>query len=385
MLTVREYKKIFAEDCDHFDELLKFLESADVSQFLRLGIERRKKFIQAQNYVGVIRLPSGFQLEMLPKLDAPEDKLRLLVVQMLRTLRDFSGKIFPNAQLDTARLHLYEIFIRAYLEMVLELVRRGLRSSYTVQRANQNFFKGKLLLKENLRHNFAHREKFFVAFDEYNLNRAEHRLIKATLAKLLRTTRDQKNFRLTTRLLTDFDSVEQSTNFAKDFAAPATDRHSRDYSAVIAWTKIFLAGKSFTSFAGKTDAQVLLFPMEKLFEAYVAAHVRKKFSDRFTVRTQVGEKFLFDVPREFKLVPDILLEGDERIIMDTKWKLAVTEADMYQMFVYAKRYDAKKIFLLCPPQADGNIFYHAPDFDVQIFCLNLFDMDASLQNLRGLM
>ena len=102
---------------------------------------------------------------------------------MLRTCKDFAGKKFLDASLDTARLNLHEIFISVYLEKVSELVKRGLKSSYVVREDNLNFFKGKLLVWQHLRKNFVHREKFFVAFDEYSIDRPEHRLIKATLAK----------------------------------------------------------------------------------------------------------------------------------------------------------------------------------------------------------
>ena len=228
MLTVREYQKIFRDDCPHFDELIKF---AAASEFLDLNW----RYVQAKNFVGVIRLPGGFQIEILPKIYDGDDpsRLRALVVKMLRTLKNFSGKTFRNAQLDTSRLPLYEIFIRQYLDMVAELVKRGLKSSYVPREENLRVVKGKLLIGRHVRINFAHREKFFVAFDEYGLNRPENRLIKSTLGKLLRTTRDQENFRLTTRLLADFDSVDASTNFAKDFAAVSIDRINRAYEAVM--------------------------------------------------------------------------------------------------------------------------------------------------------
>ncbi|MBR1807355.1 MAG: McrC family protein [Selenomonadaceae bacterium] len=376
MKTVREYEKIFADDCPHFDELFKF---AAASEFLDLGW----RHVQAKNYVGVIRLPSGFQLEILPKIDGSVDELRCLVVKMLRTLKNFSGKKFLDAELDTSRLPLYEIFIRNYLDTVSQLVKRGLKSSYVGREENLRVVKGKLLIGRHVRTNFAHREKFFVAFDEYGLNRPENRLIKSTLGKLLRMTRDRENFRLTTRLLADFDSVDASTNFAKDFAAVSIDRQNRGYEVVMQWTKIFLSGKSFTSFAGANKVQALLFPMEKLFESFVTHHVRKNFSDSFTVTAQACEKFLFDVSRSYTLKPDILLTGDETVIMDAKWKFKIPEADMYQMFAYSKRYGATKIFLLCPPTVD-EICYRAEDFNVTIFPVDLFDITASMTNLREL-
>ena len=154
MLTVREYQKISAADCEFFDELVNF---SKVGEFMSLGWN----FVQAKNYIGAIRLPSGCQIEILPKLDAPEEKLRGLVVEILMTWKDFSDKKFRNASLDTARLPLYEIFIRIYLEMVSDLVKRGLKSSYVLRENNLNFFKGKLLVGQHLRKNFAHREKIF--------------------------------------------------------------------------------------------------------------------------------------------------------------------------------------------------------------------------------
>ena len=112
--------------------------------------------------------------------------------------------------------------------------------------------------------------------------------------------------------------------------------------------------------------------MERLFEAYVAEHIKKVFSDQYTVRTQVRENFLFDEPRSFGLKPDIILDGDERIIMDTKWEFKPTPADMYQMFAYARRYDAKKIILICPANDEENEIYRAEDFEVTIWRVDLF-------------
>lgn len=114
----------------------------------------------------------------------------------------------------------------------------------------------------------------------------------------------------------------------------------------------------------------------------MARHARNIFADRFTVKIQVAEKFLFDTPRRFALKPDILLSGDETIILDTKWKFQPTADDMYQMFAYANRYAAKKIFLLCPRSTDENISYRSDDgLDVTIYHVDLRDTGASLKKL----
>ena len=55
---------------------------------------------------------------------------------------------------------------------------------------------------------------------------------------------------------------------------------------------------------------------------------------------------------------------------------------MYQMFAYATRYAAKKVFLLCPRSTCENISYRSADgFDVTIFYVDLLDIDASLKKI----
>ena len=90
---------------------------------------------------------------------------------------------------------------------------------------------------------------------------------------------------------------------------------------------------------------------------------------------QAQEKYLFDEPQKFGLKPDIILENStEKIILDTKWKFEISAGDMYQMFAYAKKYGAKKIFLLCPPHDDEEKIYRVENFSVQIVFVDLFDM-----------
>lgn len=77
---------------------------------------------------------------------------------MICTLKNFTHKKFRAADLDTARLDLYDIFVSIYLKIVSDLVKRGLKSSYVTRKENLNIFKGKLLVKENIRRNVAHKE-----------------------------------------------------------------------------------------------------------------------------------------------------------------------------------------------------------------------------------
>ena len=76
------------------------------------------------------------------------------------------------------------------------------------------------------------------------------------------------------------------------------------------------------------------------------------------MRTQDTRYSLFDSPnRAFALRPDIVLEYDgHTVVLDTKWKLlsdnvrntGISQSDMYQMYVYSKKYMADTIVLVYP-------------------------------------
>ena len=84
----------------------------------------------------------------------------------------------------------------------------------------------------------------------------------------------------------------------------------KDYSTALLWSRVFLMGKSFTSFSGSEVAMALLFPMETLFESYIAALLKKKlgYAD-FAVSAQDKTYHLFDEPgKKFLMRPDIVVK-----------------------------------------------------------------------------
>lgn len=393
-LTVREFDRIFMESNKpdgsrltlpdgQFHELEEYMrevqsvdgEEALASRFLKPGSFRHCQYISAQNYVGVIELKSGRRIEILPKVFFPdggsgkggdlEGRTRQVFLTMLQSLPDFDGQHFVDAMLDVKRLDIFEVFIRLYIREAMELAKRGLRSSYVTQEENLALFKGKLLLSEHIRHNAAHAERFYVAYDEFHPNIAVNRIVKATLEKLLRKTRHASTSREIVRLLGMFEGVKASTSYEADFAQIHLDRTTRRYESLINWARVFLLNKSFTPFAGASSARALLFPMETVYEAYVYRCVRRVFGaagwkaaaqgrgeSMYLVRDEKAKK------NRFKLKPDIIIEKDgRRIVLDTKWKnlttnqkekYGISQSDMYQMYAYSKRFKTPEVWLLYP-------------------------------------
>ena len=213
-------------------------------------------------------------------------------------------------------------------------------------------------MSKHIRANTVHKERFWVAFDEFHPNRAENKLIKATLIKLQKLTSSAENSKEIRQLLIAFEMVAPSTNYQKDFSAVVIDRSTKDYEMLMQWSKVLLMNKSFTTFSGKNSSRALLFPMERVYERYVAQQMKKvACSDGWEVSTQDKGYYLFVEPRkQFSLRPDIVLKRKGRIvIMDTKWKslvnndrknYGISQEDMYQMYAYSKKYGTSEIWLL---------------------------------------
>ena len=173
---------------------------------------------------------------------------------------------------------------------------------------------------------------------------------------------------------------------------------------LLTWCRVFLKGKSFTSFSGSEVAYALLFPMEKVFESYIAAQLKKQLNDsEYSVSTQHTSKYLFDTPKKFSLRPDIVIErkSDKSVfIMDTKWKrlnndpaanYGISQADMYQMYAYQKKYgeNAKNVTLLYPlaenVPKDKIKFISEDGVIVHISCVDLKNIETLSKKLKEIL
>ena len=424
LLEVREFDKIscnpdFKTEYAYlpepvFHDLEEFIhaftgdeEHADALDFMKIGYRRNVgDIISVNNYVGLIQMQNGYQVQVLPKIDFGDDpdtkkeETKRVFLRMLRSMKDFPSKVFNDANLKMDRMTLYEIFINMYLQEVRTLVKHGIKSAYVAREENLRFYKGKLIVSEHIKQNAAHGERFYVNYDEYLVDRAENRLVKATLLKLQKITGSAENQKEIRQLLTAFEMVKSSINYQKDFSKVVIDRNTKDYDMLMRWSRVFLLNKSFTTFSGGHNARALLFPMEKVFESYVAQQLKRVLVDLdWDISVQDRGYYLFDSPRQFALRPDIVItrKDGSRIILDTKWKslvdkprinYGISQADMYQMYAYSKKYETSEIWLLYPANLEmsshTDISFDSDDgVNVRLFFVDVADIEDSLKDLRS--
>lgn len=397
-----------------FEQLENFIlsnSSKETDALELMGLSARRgvgKIITAKNYVGIITMNDGTTIEILPKVhsaiedDTNASRTKKLLIDMLKTLRDTPHKALQTTNVNIEKMNIFEIFIRMFVDEVFFIVKRGLKCSYETIEENATFFRGKMKFSQQIRHNYIHKERSYVEYDAFTVNRPENRLLKATLQYLYRHSTSSKNRNDLKLLLNAFGEVDASIDYKGDFAKYIPDRNTRDYATALLWARVFLMSKSFTSFAGSEVALALLFPMESLFESYIATLLRRNLdSSVFTVSAQDRSYHLFEEPKAvFQMKPDIVITNKLQnaiYIMDTKWKVlsdekanyGISQADMYQMYAYQKKYDAKNVTLLYPKteqvQTENIEFREIYDDGVivRVRFVDLFDIQNSLVALQN--
>ena len=379
VITIREYgvisegiinqpynSKSKEIDSKSFNSLINFIEensfNEDFEKAFQIFRKKNRRHIRVKNYVGTIETKQNTVLEIIPKIEIntgdelSEEESKKILLRMLKSLHNSPYLNLGSAALAVKdNLPIFEVFIKNFTQELSILLSKGLRSDYIANEENLNFLKGKLLIKENIKFNSILRSKFFCQFSDYNLNIPPNKLIKSCLLRFRLISNLNSNKKIITKLLMTMEKIQESVNIQADLTyCSANKKLLNSYGNLINWCEVFLTNKSFFNFHGKNINQAILFPMEKLFESYVA-NLLKRHCKSLTISAQdkkynllSQKKYASDIDfslKKFRLKPDIVINHDQ-IIIDTKWKIIsenqqnfdIKEADVYQMHAYGKRY-----------------------------------------------
>ncbi len=402
--TIQEYEsfdrsKLHQAD---FEDLKAIANTSPVLQ------RRPNGDIAAANYVGVFTTKRGTVLEILPKIDLEVDcsgskTTKRVFLEMLRSWnwRRLREKKFPESSIRALRrFSMLEVFVRQFLDNLNTLTRGGLAKRYVPVEENLPYLRGRLLFRDHIRENLTNQARFYVAHDELSVNRPANRLIHSALARLGPLARETENRRLlrSLRQLMEVADVPQSANLHADRQRYHVDRSMPHYGSVMQWVELFLFGHGLATYSGRHRNLSLLFPMEQVFEDFVT-HSFQRHQMGYRVAVQGPQKYLarIDGKDAFMMKPDIsFLEKGSRkevvYILDAKWKRidassddskhGIDQADLYQLYAYAKGYDCNAVALVYPRSQNfrTKLQYRLLD-DVTLLCLP-FDVAHPQESVR---
>lgn len=354
---------------EYLKEVSLSASQTNTAKCLNLTMRYGYELIQVKSYVGVLFTPTGEHIEILPKVGrkTSDDQLAITesrdtLLMMLKHLGSFRYVLSSQGNVASKEMPLLEVFISQFLHCVNTLVKKGLKSDYVSRADNLFYQKGKLLVSKQLRHNLVNKHKFYVEYDEYLIDRPANRLIKTALLKLTNVTRLSVNQRLLRELQFAFVDVPFCKSIEQDFNMLKLGKGMKDYQTSLDWAKLILEGISPLSMKGGNQALSLMFPMEMVFENYVAAILRTQLKSGIELTTQARTNYLVthNQRRQFQLKPDLLLTFTDgsKVVLDTKWKLVdltqnnfgLSQSDFYQMFAYGQTYLSGKgdLYLIYP-------------------------------------
>ncbi len=141
--------------------------------------------------------------------------------------------------------------------------------------------------------------------------------MKATVTVLRKRARTHANIRRLDELSARLEFVGESTEPLRE--PVRLDRSNTAFHELHKSARTFLQGDWQATNQGDSSGFALLFPMNDLFEKFIARKMLGTAGGR-SVETQPSRKFALQegAKGRFQLKPDLIFDGD--IVIDTKWK-----------------------------------------------------------------
>lgn len=333
------------------------------------------RHLTARQAVGVLA-GEGCSLEILPKVDptradeeAPTVRRRL--VHMLDVALGLDISAGEAASMDRHAESLLEIFIALFADRLLAEVRRGLPRQYQERENDLAALRGRLRTVHQFTVHAVRPDRLACRFDELSGDTALLRIMKACVLLLSRHAKRAETQRKLSELRFLLSAVADVRRAMLPWRDVRIDRTSRRWTALLELADLLLGARWQETHvaAAQLHGISLLFPMNDLFERYIAVQLRRAVTaSGIEVVAQGGlacclGEWRKDQPcfgNVFRTRPDIILRGGGRnlAVIDTKWKRfgphslnakdGVSQADVYQLMAYARLYQCSRLMLLYP-------------------------------------
>jgi 5-methylcytosine-specific restriction enzyme subunit McrC len=185
----------------------------------------------------------------------------------------------------------------------------------------------------------------------------------------------QQKLREVVLLLHDVKDIHDARETLKEIIYT---RSNDRFRSLMSFCTLILGGNNPSVSIGDTETFSLLFPMEKVFESFVGAVIRKNLSQwgfpehklHLQYKSRRGHLLHFiihgDAPKpRIQVRPDIAIEdkgGNPVLVIDTKWKRltekedrtrsSASMSDIYQVYSYAHHFSCSTNIILYPSAGD---------------------------------
>ncbi|HSH66545.1 MAG TPA: restriction endonuclease, partial [Bacteroidia bacterium] len=200
-------------------------------------------------------------------------------------------------------------------------------------------------------------------YEPFLFDNKVNRIIKYCARLLMNQTKFHENLRILQEIIFILDDVSDLPCSIHDVENVSLNSFFEDYSILIDNCKLIINQQLYSSNTYDLSQWCLLFPMEYIFEDFLAGFLEDKFSAQWKVEYQKSDQYLSNTPKVFNMQHDIFLtsrnDTKRKIIVDTKYKLrsndfkadpkkGIAQNDLYQMVSYAFKRGCTDILLVYP-------------------------------------
>lgn len=304
--------------------------------------------IYPDNIVGAIRLPSGKQLNISPKLPLPN----------LFRMMSFVGDLYDPLEADVEYEKdntLFDVLAISFAREFGRLLRVGMKQNYATEEQVMRTLKGQILFSQSIGKGLIGSGKLACRFQNLTLDTPMNQAIvtasKLILSSDVVSSDTKKRVR---QCLNQIPSDLISANFGlEDFKKIHIDRTTAFYQKIIFISRFIIGSTSYNSRFGENQFPGFLLDVSQLFEEYVAIALKaEQGAWDLQVTSQSGSHL--DKGQEVEVRPDLMFFNDGKVkyIADTKYKdfsdLKFRNEDVYQMLAYLLRHRCREGFLIYP-------------------------------------
>lgn len=346
------------------------------------------RHLTARQAVGVIA-GRGSSLEILPKVDpaGPDEApgtVRARLIHMLDVALGLGLSVGDASAMAHRAESLLDLFIALFADRLLAEVRRGLPRQYRGHEDDLRALRGRLDVVRQFTVHAARPDRLACRFDALDADTPLLRVMKACVVFLVRHARVSGTQRKLAELRFLLATVADVAPASLPWTTVRIDRTSRRWQSLLALARLLLGARWQQTHADAREPEgiTLLFPMNDLFERYVAAQLRSALAPLgLEVVDQGGLEYCLGEWRPdrlckgdvFRTRPDIIVRDKGRVVavIDTKWKRlsadpldrkhGVSQADVYQLMAYARLYRCNRLMLLYPAahgEVDRDVHAH---------------------------
>lgn len=321
--------------------------------------------LKATSYVGIISLPSGFRIQINPKIS------NTALFYILCYLYDANISIFDKSKFPQGSFFL-DMIASIFKSELDKIIQQGLLKKYVSEEENQNFLKGKLLIDKQIKHNFINKHKFYCKYDELTYDNLENQTILYTLTLLTNLVSNNllKQELVDLKWILENEIVPRNLIKVEDVEKITFSRLNDYYEKIINLSKQIISEIYIGDIHSKeVDAYGYLVDMNVVFQNFILKLIKDTLL-QYDVKGQgIGINNLIKPVKPAPSIiikPDILISKNKetKLTIDTKYKTInyynetakAKSPDIYQIVSYSLAYRCNSM-LIYPKVNEDSIRY----------------------------